>query len=168
MAAPAVADQLTVRFRDSKGKTSRLKVIIGGADHAATVTNLNTLVTDLAAVTNCALRSGLDPRPLVAYGSTAEFASVEDGALLTFADVVGRLHRFKIPAPKVADFATDQETVVNTGAMATVITDFTTFVYGSNVDTAPLTYIGGVRLRKKLHRKFTIFTKDPTLSGEGE
>src|ERR1051326_7862626 len=148
MAAPAVADQLTVRFRDSKGKTSRLKVIIGGADHAATVTNLNTLVTDLAAVTNCALRSGLDPRPLVAYGSTAEFASVEDGALLTFADVVGRLHRFKIPAPKVADFAT--------------------FVYGSNVDTAPLTYIGGVRLRKKLHRKFTIFTKDPTLSGEGE
>src|SRR5690348_1909232 len=167
MAAPAVMDQLTVRFRDCKGQTGRLKVRIGGADHAATVTALNTLVTRLALVSNCAVQSGLDPRGLFTYGTNAEFPTVEDGAFLTFRDPdSGTLHRYKIPAPILAKvFDTDGETAKPTNTeSANGITAVTTSVYSDDNAVNPLVVAGGIRRRSKVIRRVNGVTLNPQLT----
>lgn len=169
MAAPAVLDQLFVRFRDARGNTSRLKVNIGDATHAATVTDLGTLVTHLGAVTNASVVSGLDPRGNFTYGTNAEFPNVEDGAQLVFKDDVGTIHRFKIPAPKIAIFLDDGDTVdPGNAAVIALVGDFQTFVYANDLSDNPLTYVGGIRLRHKARRRLNIFVKNPALTGPGE
>jgi len=169
MAAPAVLDKLGIRFRDAKGNTAKMTVKIGDADHATTVADLNTLVGHLAAASNAHVQSGLDTTNNFTYGTNAEFPNVEDKAVLTFKDASGGLHRFAIPAPKLAIFDTDGETIKpSVTAIANVITDFQTFVYASNTATSALVYVGGFRQRRKLHRKITIFTLDPTLTESEE
>lgn len=166
MAAPAVMNRFALSFRDSKGNTSRMLVRIGDATDAATITDLNTLVTDTAALTNASCQKGILPYGNITYGTTAQFASVEDKAIMTFRDPNdGTLHRFAIPAPKLAIFLTDQETVGPAiTVVATWITAMQTFAYSSDNALNPLVFVGGVRTRKKLHRKATIWVKDPTLS----
>lgn len=164
MAAPVSAFRFGVLFRDVKGNTSKMRVLIGAATTGACITNLGTLEGHVAAATNANVGTNIDSEPDFAYGASAMYASVEDGALLTFRGPTGKLHRYKIAAPISANFNTDQETVLASAtAIAAVINDFQTFVYGDPEDTAPLVYIGGVRIRRKMHRRLSIFVKDPSL-----
>jgi hypothetical protein len=169
MAAPAAAYRVSLTFRDAKGNTSRLRVLVGDATSAAVITDIGTLEGHVAAVTNAHTGTNLDSTPNTTYGTNATFASVEDGAILTFVGPNGDLHRYKIPAPKSVIFNTDGETVLPSQAnIAAVINDFQTFVFGSDIDTAPLTYVGGTRIRRKQHRKLNIYIKDPTLTEPAE
>lgn len=168
MAAPAASLRISFIFRDAKGQIGRMRVLIGGATNAAVLTSAGTLTTDLQAATNAHVSTNVDSAASHVYGTNAEFPNVEDKAQLVFADTTGNLHRYQLPAPLLACFATDGETVVNSGVMATVIGDFQSFVYGHNSDVGPLAYIGGIRQRRRMQRRFNIFTKDPTLASEGE
>lgn len=171
MAAPADAQFRTMGFRDAKGNTSRMRVLLGAATDAALQTAFNTLQGHVQAITNAAEYDTNNGTLSAhrAYGTSAEYNTVEDKAVLTFVSQQGTLHRYQVPAPKTAIFMADQETVDATQAdMAAVITDFQTSVYGLPADTAPVTYVGGTRIRRKLHRKATIFDKNPALTGPEE
>lgn len=169
MAAPAAALRVTYIFRDAKGQTGRMKVLVGGADNPTVLTDIGNLATDLQAVSNAHVSTSLDAAVSHIYGTNAEFPNVEDKAQLVFVGPNGDVHRFQIPAPILAIFNTDGETVkASQAAIATVISAFTSFVYGGDQDSSPLVYVGGIRQRRKFIRKFNIFTLDPTLGGEGE
>lgn len=164
MAAPVVALRYSIGFRDSKGFTSRMRFLIGDATVTAINTDANALVVLLQAVSNAhAYRTDLQT-PDHTYGTTAQYATTEDKAELTFLDQQGKIHRFQVPAPKAAGFNTDTETVLSSETnMGNLITGISTYVYGSITDTSPMTYVSGVRVRRRLVRKATGFTKDPTL-----
>ena len=168
MAAPADTQFRTMGFRDAKGNTSRVRVLIGAATDAALQTAFNTIQGHVQAITN-ANEYDVNNGNLSAhrtYGTSAEYNTVEDKAVLTFVSQQGTLHRYQFPAPKAAIFDADQETVNAAQTdVAAVITDFQTSVYGLPADTAPLTYVGGQRIRRRMHRRVTIFDKDPTLTG---
>lgn len=169
MAAPAVGLRLSYTFRDSKGQTGKMRMLIGDATNAAVLTDYNNGIALLQAVSNAKVTVPTDYHKDRTYGTTAQFATVEDKAQLTFKSQQGSIVRFQIPAPKAAGFNTDLETVLPTETnMAALKTWFETYVYENITDTSPLTYVGGVRVRRKMQRKFNIFTLDPTLAGEGE
>jgi len=170
MAAPVVAQMCSFGFRDAKGNVTRTRVLIGGATIAAVQANVGTLRGHLAAISNAHVynityATGND----FTYGTAATYLDVEDKMVLTFYDVNTKLHRFQFGAPISAKFLADQETVNGSDTdVAAVITDFQTFCYGSTADTSPLTVIGGVRRRNRMHRRFTLLTKNPSLTGPGE
>lgn len=165
MAAPTSALYKSFSFRDAKGNISRVRVLIGDATTNAIQTDANALATLLASVSNAAVRLTEAATNAHSYGSSAEYNTVEDKASLAFVDPAGFLHKYQLPAPKSAEFDADQETVNAAETnMAALITAFQTYVYGRSTDTAPLSYVGGIRIRRKLHRRPTIFDKDPTLT----
>jgi len=169
MAAPATARRYSFRFRDSKGNVAHMRFLIGAATVAAADGDAVTLLGHLQAISNAHVSRVDAFTPDYAYGSTAEYETVEDKAAMTFLDQQGKLHRFQVPAPIATDFKTDKETVNSAQAdVANVITDIGTFVYGAIADTSPMAYVGGIRVRRRFQRKFNVFTLDPTLSGEGE
>lgn len=169
MAAPASILSLGFAFRDAKGQIARMRVLIGGASGAAVLTAYNTLQTDLQAVSNAHVHQTAAPDRDFTYGSTGEFQNAVDKAVLTFRDEWGSLHRYMLPAPKAVIFKADLETVDPTQTdMETLITFFQASVYAHSTATAPLAYVGGVRGRKKMIRRFNIWTLDPTLGFEGE
>jgi hypothetical protein len=171
VAAPVATLTGSFGFRDAKGQTAKMRVIVGAASVSAAYTDTVTLQGHLGAASNAAVYNTADTikSDKLVYGSVATFLDVEDKAILTFKDSIGGLHRYQLAAPISACFYTDTETVNPAAtAIAAVIADFQSFVYGFYNDTAPLVYIGGTRLRKKLQRKFNIFTKDPTLGITGE
>lgn len=170
MAAPVATLPVTYSFRDSKGQIAKMKVIVGAATVAACFTNLGTLENHLRAISNAAMWDSLDSNKSdkEVYGTTAQYADVEDKAVLTYKDAVGGLHRFQVAAPKSAIFLADGETVDSSQTdVAAVNTDMNTFVYGFFTDTAPLTFVGGTRVRRKAIRRFNIWTKNPALTGPG-
>jgi hypothetical protein len=167
MAAPALGDHFSFTFRDAKGQTSRMRFLIGDATQTAVITNYTTIAGHLVSASNGNVSSPFSAVSPLVYGTNAQYPDVEDKAVIVFADPAGALHRFQLPAPVSACFTTDGETVANSGAMGAVITDISTFVYGRVTDTAPLVYIGGMRARRKMQRRFNIITKNPALSGPG-
>lgn len=171
MAAPATPILWSYVFRDAKGNTSRMKMILGAADNAVNTVNANVLKAHLAAISNAHVDDANDAAPINKriYGTSGEYDTVEDKAVLTFTDDIGNLHRYQVPAPKAAIFSADQETVnPANAAVASVITDMSTFAYGNYNSASPLVYIGGVRLRRRMQRKVNIFIKDPTLAEPAE
>jgi len=169
MAAPAAALYTSYVFRDAKGQTAKLRVIIGDATLAAVTTDQVTFKGLLAAVSNATVRLVSQDHPSVSYGSASVYQDVEDKAQLVFVDPLGGFHRFQIPAPKAAGFDTDGETVLASETnMAALIASFTSITYGRTSDTAALVYVGGIRIRRKFQRKFNIITKNPAETGEGE
>lgn len=170
MAAPVATLPVTYGFRDSKGQVAHMRVIVGAATVAAVYTNIVALGTLIAAVTNASVFNNLDANQAdkESYGTTATYPDIEDKMVLTYKDAIGHLHRYQVPCPKSAEFLTDGETVDQAETnMAALNTAFNTYVYGFFNDTAPLTYLGGTRVRRKLQRRFNIFTRNPALSGPG-
>lgn len=171
MAAPALARLVSIGFRDSKGQTSRTTIIIGGATNAAIDTAVASWGTVTAAVSNASAYFVQDPSQIDKrqYGTTATYATVEDKMVLTFYGSNGALHRFQYAAPKAAGFLADQETVnqaeTNVNALLVFIS---ANCYGTPLDTSPLVFVGGYRLRRKMHRKVNIFTLNPALTGPDE
>jgi hypothetical protein len=169
MAAPAAALYTSYVFRDAKGQTAKLRTIIGDTTLAAVTTDQVSLKALLVAVSNATVRLVSQDHPSVSYGAASVYQDVEDKAQLVFTDTLGYMHRYQIPAPKAAGFDTDGETVLASETnMAALITALTTYTYGRTSDTAPLVYIGGIRIRRRFQRKFNIITKNPAETGPGE
>ncbi len=169
MAAPAYANRRAYQFRDAKGQTARMTVLIGAADAAGFAANADTLRNHLVAMTNAYVSQVGGAVIAHTLGAAATYLDVEDKAQLTFLDVSGRVHRYAVAAPISAAFQADGETVnAAQAAVAAVIADIVAFGYGSPLDTAPLAYVGGIRGRARFKRRFNIFTKNPTLTDEGE
>jgi hypothetical protein len=166
----AAAEQISYRFRDAKGNVARMTVVIGDTTPTTIHTDSGTLKTHLQAISNAHVSEVDTDYTDQAYGTAANYLDVEDKLVLSF-NLNGVIHRFQVPAPITGVFLADQETADSTvAALASVITDFQTFVYAR--DTAisgPMgTFLGGIRIRRKLHRKLTIRNKNPALTGPGE
>ena len=169
MAAPATALRYSYVFRDAKGQTARMRVMIGDATVTAINTDANNGLTLLQACSNAFVSVPQDYHKLHTYGTNATYANVEDKAQLTFISQQGTIVRFQLPAPKAASFNTDGETVLASETnIGPLLVWFTTYVYENITDSSALSYVGGIRVRRRFQRRFNIFTKDPTLGGEGE
>lgn len=160
-------------WRDAKGHTSRVSFYVAST---GTVTSeqlaANTVVNSIIPLTNASLQSRKGPGTSVAgvvtYGTNAEFPSIEDKAVFTFADANGGLHRFQIPAPLLAIFLADGETV---DLSNTNVVTFTSAVIANAVTRQGVAIgfiVGGTRLRRKQQRKLNIFILDPALTGPAE
>jgi hypothetical protein len=168
MATPADMRKLSYTFRDSKGNVTRSTFKIGDATGTAIETDYAALQNHLQAISNATVSQSSLAAPNRTLGTSATYEDVEDKLVLTCTDTQGGIHRFQIPAPKSAEFLADQETVnLAETNMALVVTDIQTFVYGFRTDTAPLTVVGGIRQRRKLHRKTNVFTRSANLDEPG-
>lgn len=160
-------------YRDAKGNTSRMSFFVDGqvsATAAATAQNAVTVATN--ALTNAVHQSSIGPKfyapQEVVYGTNAEYASVEDKAIFTFQTPTGGIHRLQVPAPIAAIFMADGETV--DPANTTVVTWVSAVIANVVSRSGEAFAFGafGTRLRRKMHRKLTIFLKDPALTGPDE
>ena len=162
----AVVFSQSYTFRDAKGNVSTTRLFVDTAAHAAAIR------AALDALTNASLNAahGIDAiSPLPAtYGAAGQFQSVEDKAHLTFTDASGQAHRYSVPAPLAAIFLADLETVDPANSL---VGAFSTAILAgafSRNGIAVTAFIGGVRIRRKLHRRLDIFTKNPAETGPGE
>lgn len=163
----------SVSYRDSKGHIGKVRY------HVA---NTGTLITQgaaadavlvaIGAISNAALQSASGPATTAAgpvvYGTTADFAAVEDKAVYTFSAADGSLHRVQVPAPKIAIFEVDTVTV---DAAQTDSAAFITAYLANAVTSAGAAitaFVGGIRQRRKLQRKLNIYIKVPELDEPAE
>lgn len=108
------------------------------------------------------------------YGTQATFGSIEDKANFTLVDQAGLIHHYQIPAPKSAIFLADQETVniAQTDVAAFIAYILSVGPNGEFISTkggeAFGSVVGGIRIRRKIHRRINIFTKNPTETGPAE
>jgi hypothetical protein len=167
----AVAKQ-SYTFRDSKGNTARISFFVSGANATAQATAANNVFVTITPLTNAAFQSSSGPETAVptevVYGTSATYENAEDKAVFTFQTAAGGIHRYQIPAPIAGMFLADGETVDNSNV---AVTAFVSAVIANVVDRNgnPVAFgANGVRARRKLHRKLSIFTKNPTLTGPGE
>lgn len=160
-------------WRDVKGNTAAVRFYIDSTlSDSAAHSAASAVINAITAITNAAFQSASGPATSVAgpvaYGTAAQFATVEDKAVMTFSGADGSLHRYQIPAPKVDIFEVDQETVEADQ------TDVAAFIAAAiaNIHTASgaalSSFVGGVRVRRKMHRKLTIYTLVPELDEPAE
>lgn len=110
------------------------------------------------------------------YGASAQFPSAEDKARLTFlaldddiAPTFASFVHYEVPAPKLAIFYADQETVNSATAPMTALINALLAIDPSgghtvsNAGSLVGSFLGGVRKRRKLQRKLTIYDKSPNL-----
>lgn len=171
--------QQSVTMRDAKGNTGVFRFFMDvtaaatlGAAHADVLTVINAFTP----LSNAALQNtrGLVSEFGVAqYGAHAvggAYESIVDKAVLVFQDNSGQLHRFEIPAPKIAIFKADKITV--DPAAATVITfinAMTTVQAGgsfvaSRQDIALANYMGGFYKARKIRRRLNVLVLQPDLT----
>jgi hypothetical protein len=160
-------------WRDVKGNTARIRwyvdsTLTDSAAHSAA----SAVINAITAITNSAFQSAAGPATSVAgpavYGTAAQFTTVEDKAVMTFTAADGALHRYQIPAPKVSMFEVDQETVnaTDTNTAAYITAALANQVTRSGA--ALTAFVGGIRIRRKLHRKLSIYTLVPELDEPAE
>lgn len=163
----------SVSYRDSKGEVSRISFYVSAATAAAALTAATNVVNLIAALTNAAFNNAKgaytsSPAQNV-YGTTAEYETSEDKAVLQFQTSTGAIHKYMVPAPKAAIFLADRETVDSAQAdVAALTAAFVTNQVCSRDGALITAFIGGTRLRRKLRRKFNIYTRNPQLTGPGE
>jgi len=173
-------------LRDAKGWTGRTSVWItydpaDPANFEDVSTVAATLRNAIEGLSNGAFAgdgaaSGDNSAIPVAYGTNAEYPAAWQHAVMTFQDSNGSIHRYRIPAPKLAIFDTDGVTVLNDGTQAAVVAfvnamknaSGTAFV-SSRSGKALTNFIGGILAQGKQPRRFNAFIKSSHLvQGEGE
>jgi hypothetical protein len=169
----------TFTFRDAKGNTASMRFWL---NDAASVVNppvvnaqdlASTLRTALVAASNAAYQASSGPlseHGTAAYGATgAQYQDVPMKGTFVFQDTAGRLHRYALPAPKIALFKADQQTIDPANALviavktALLATQDGTF-FCSPDGTALHDFMGGVWQGRKIRRKLNILVLDPTLT----
>jgi hypothetical protein len=161
-------------YRDIKGEVGRISFNLSAATAAAALvaaTNVVNLIPPLTnAVFNNAKGAYTSPPAQNAYpGAAAEYESIEDKAVLYFQTATGVIHKYQIPAPKAGIFLADRETVDNANAdVAALTAAFVTNQVASRDGALITAFIGGVRVRRRLRRKFNIYTRNPQLTSTGE
>lgn len=166
-------------FRDAKGNTSAFRVFIdeGAAGDADAVQAFAVSLRDaLIALTNAAFqgaRGTLTEYGVAQYGAHAvggAYESIVEKAVLVFQDLAGQLHRYEIPAPKIALFKADKVTVDPTnGSVVTFVGLMTQAAPGVHVvsrqDIGLANYMGGVFKARKIRRRLNILVLEPDLTG---
>lgn len=162
----------TVTWRDAKGNTARTSFFVANAGTAITeAAASDAITTPLAALTNCvnAGQTGprTNPKTEVVYGTAATYATVEDKVVFTFQTATGDIHRMQVPAPIEAIFLADGETVDPANTL--VVAFSSAFIANAVSQNGEAITFGafGTRIRRKIHRKGTNFTKNPALTGPG-
>lgn len=160
-------------WRDAKGNTVRVSYFVASTGTAITqATAAQNVINTIVPLTNATGAGAIGPltvpRTEVVYGTNSPYPNVEDKANFTFQDANGSIHRFQVPAPKDTIFLADGETVdpANTDVVAFVAAVIANCVTAEG--NAIAFGANGTRIRRKMHRKFNIFTKDPALTGPGE
>lgn len=182
---------VSVQFRDAKGQVRKFKVCIGtGEDATAFETDypvrLEAIIAAMQNMSNAHVQSeanwlaGGTAQSGFTYGSTGQFQSVNDVARLYYTTAAPAgdqegLATVSIAAPKAAIFEADLITVNPTQTQVVALN--TALVVGNDGSAAAVaasgsglflaSFIGGIRLPRKPIRRWTKFTKDPTLSIAG-
>ena len=167
---PNVIYPCTSIWRDCKGLTGAVKWYLNEALLATAQADTLNVFGLIDAITNAGVVNVRGPGPhamgTLNYGTAAQYADIEDKALLLFEDAAGKYHRYLIPAPIEAMFLADGITIDKTqAAMASLITGWTVTYPVCGIDGSILTtYIGGWLRRKRLRRRYNLLTLDPTLT----
>jgi len=162
----------TISFRDARGQigksgfySSAATLILARASAAAAVPALQALSN---AAPNTVSGPAATPPAAIAYGAAAVYQNAEDHAALTFEDVIGSLHRVRIPAPLAAIFLADGETVNSANPLVIAAVAAMTDGVTSGKNTSPFTtFRGGQLIRGRFIRRFNVLTLDPALAGPG-
>jgi len=176
---------LDLGFRDAKGWVGRMRFHIGGDAGTNTLDDYGscaaTLITAVEALTNATIQSAIGPalanQFTLAFGSNSQYPAEWMKAVYTFSTDTAQISRFKVPAPKLAQFTTDGITVDNGGSNA-IVDAFVSAVKtadasGTFVSTqagVPYTHFeGGILRLGKQPRRFNGRIKSAQLvAGEGE
>lgn len=162
----------TFSFRDIKGQTSTVRMFIVGATPAAALADGIAIEAALAALSVASLgasKGAFTSSPAInTYGAAGAYDSVEDKAQLTYQTGTGAIHRYEIPAPLASIFLADDETVDPANGLVAALTAAMVGKASSRDGVLLGSYVGGIRTRTKMIRKFNIFTLNPQLTGPGE
>ena len=181
MAYPFSAAQMseTVTYRDAKGNTGKMLFYLklgGSATVEDAFTDFSALVPLISALSNAALQTARGP--FTSYGvaqygahvSGGAYESIIDKAVMVFQDAAGQLHRFEVPAPKIAIFKTDKITVDPANTAVAAFTAFmTTGQTNGNLITSRqalpyLNYMGGFYKARKIRRRLNVLVLQPDLT----
>lgn len=167
-------------YRDAKGQVATFRHYINavGSTGASPIDDAllvaQAVVTALDATTNAALQAGHGPFGevgVVQYGANGvQWQEVISKGKMVMQDAKGSLHNYLIPAPKIAMFEADQQTLnPGNGLLAALVGALTTPINGVFVcakDGTQITnYMGGYWVGKKIHRRLNVFILTPALTG---
>lgn len=172
----------THTFRDAKGLTAVVRYFISanGATSDNTIVSVQAILAQIKSRTNAAYQSSsgvLSEYGVKQYGTAAAYASVRQKARLVFQDAAGGLHSLNLPAAKIAEFDTDEQTVLPSAVKG--LTDLfaqTGVVIGSAVPfvatrtAIPITnFMGGFFVARQTRRnKLFILSASLTPSEPGD
>lgn len=162
-------------FRDAKGQQSTVRFFCStGAGAVADLqTQLIALETALKGLTNAAEQSSSGPVSRTGtkqYGTSGSpYQDVQQKAVMTFQDSVGGLHRFQIPAPVIAAFLADQQTIdPANGNVTAFIAAMTGNTAGAGVVTRSglklTNFFGGLFAAKPIPKARSMFVLDANLT----
>jgi hypothetical protein len=171
--------QQSVTFRDAKGNTGKFQFFmdlsVGTLNQAQT--DVETVLNAAAALSNAAVQkwTGFVTEYGVAqYGAhnaNGAYESINEKAQFVFQDVAGQLHRYEIPAPKIAIFKSDKITVDPANALVITFVNAMTQAGASggnfvktrqNLELA--NYMGGVFRGRKIRRRLNVLILEPDLT----
>lgn len=176
---------IALNFRDAKGFFGRTRFHVTAQDTDATVSAdvaslVNAVKAAVVGISNAAFQGTaafdiLSP-PTLTYGTNAEYPAEFMKGVFTFTTDLGTIHRFRLPAPKIAIFDTDGVTVLNDGTQALVVAYVAAMKGTANnsyVSTATglaLThFVGGQYKGGRQTKRHNQFIKSSHLvAGEGE
>lgn len=184
----------TITWRDAKGQTRKTRICIDVDTGITGPPSSNDLlagavaniVTALQACSNAHVQAeanwatGGIAQSGVTYGATGEYQTVSQQARLFYLTVnpggdPSPSSFITIPAPKSVIFESDLITINPTHADITALN--TALNIGGSIASAPVaatasglllsTFVGGVLIGRRVTKRFTRYTKDPTLSIAG-
>lgn len=178
-------NQWEMSFRDAKGWIGKTRghvtVDDAGADPAGDVSQVVLAIKNaIIAITNAAYQGEtfglLISPPTLTYGTNAQYPAEWMKVWMQFSTDLGTIHRFKIPAPKIAIMDTDGVTVKNDGTVATVVAYVNAMkgthgdAYSSTATGLALTHFEGglVRLGAQPKRFNERVKSAGLVAGEGE
>lgn len=173
MPAPLhISKRTVVTFRDARGFTAQTTYHVDVQALGNRFTHASNIYTPLIALSNAFDQGsrGLHNRELtgIDYGDVADYQSVFDKADMVFSTDGGELLHYRIPAPKIAMFLADRETIdagnglVSTWAAA-MLANFACTRNGA----ALIRFLGGRLVRQTKPRRLTTITLNPSLTGPG-
>ena|SRR5215831_3043672 len=165
----------TWTWRDFRGFTAQNRLYANDAAGAATDVQVivPALTTVLVAATNAALQAvtGLGQNELGAAqygvgGTSHAYANIEQKAVFVMQDAAGNLHRFELPAPKLAMFKADLKTLDPAATLtANIITALLAtsngVFFSTRQGTQIINFMGGWSRERKLHKRMNTLTLQP-------
>lgn len=173
----------SVTLRDGKGftRTWHYYLNTNGDTAANGVTLAQSLASTWAAMSNAAVQStqGYSSEyGVIQRGANSEYQSVQQKAILVMQDNAGTLHRFSLPAPKIAIFLADGVTVDKTNTLvqnwvaamgATGSPPAASTIFSANRDGGWFaTFVGGTFQGKGVPHRVNITILDATLTNPEE